>query len=613
MHQDLEKLVASGRLEKAIAEKLDAFPPGTYCFHKSWGVGKVSAWDALATKVEIDFEGKPGHTMGMAFAAGALEPVPDDHILARRYSDLEGMKKLAVDDPVGLVKLALESSGGSLSMDAFDAMVKGSIVSEGRYKSWWESTKKALRNQPQFHVPAKRNEPIALRSEHLDPAQALIEVFLAARDLKEKVRRLEGIVKDFGVFNNPVEDLAPVVAEINESARKATKLHFQQSIELLLSRGDLFAKEPKLADSHNDLHAHDVIAANPDRLLELMQSVSVTRLRQILELFPMAYGENWSTEMLNFIPLSTLRNIGEISSHLVEKDHADLVVGYFETGLARRQLHSDALAWICRERKGVAEVLFEPGISLTLMSVLENEMMADQGVRAANRLRDLLNDDVNLIPDLIRDADLNLARNFTKQMMMSSIFEEITRKALLARVVKTRPEVLDLVTGVAKAEEETLIVSEQSLAKRKADYDNLVRVQIPQNREDIKIARSYGDLRENFEYKSAKEQQRVLMRRQSEMERELRQAHPTNFENPDISKVSIGTVLLLENLKTGEKLTYTILGAWDGDPDNNVLAYLSEVGNDLLNKPIGGTAEIPDGPMTKATCKILEIKPFVKA
>jgi transcription elongation GreA/GreB family factor len=76
---------------------------------------------------------------------------------------------------------------------------------------------------------------------------------------------------------------------------------------------------------------------------------------------------------------------------------------------------------------------------------------------------------------------------------------------------------------------------------KKAEYDDLVTKRIPQNRQDIQIARSYGDLRENFEYKSAKEQQRVLSRQKSEVERDLARARGTDFSETKGDQVGIGT------------------------------------------------------------------------
>ena len=59
---------------------------------------------------------------------------------------------------------------------------------------------------------------------------------------------------------------------------------------------------------------------------------------------------------------------------------------------------------------------------------------------------------------------------------------------------------------------------------------------IPENSKEIGVARSYGDLRENFEFKAAKEMQAVLMRRKSELETALHNARGTAFESPDTSQ-----------------------------------------------------------------------------
>ena len=101
------------------------------------------------------------------------------------------------------------------------------------------------------------------------------------------------------------------------------------------------------------------------------------------------------------------------------------------------------------------------------------------------------------------------------------------------------------------------------------------------------MARSYGDLRENFEFKAAKEMQAVLMRRKSELETALHRARGTNFENPDISQVSIGTIVTLRESDSGQDESYTILGAWDGDPEQGIISYQTAIGQALLGKRIG--------------------------
>jgi transcription elongation factor GreA len=137
-----------------------------------------------------------------------------------------------------------------------------------------------------------------------------------------------------------------------------------------------------------------------------------------------------------------------------------------------------------------------------------------------------------------------------------------------------------------------LIVSWSSLEKRKAEYEELVKVKIPENSKEIALARSYGDLSENFEFKAAKQMQSVLMRRKAELEQMLHNARGTSFESVDTSRVSIGTVVTLRNEDTKKEETYTILGAWDGDPDRHIISYQTAIGQALLGNETGKTVSL---------------------
>jgi transcription elongation GreA/GreB family factor len=596
MHPDLEKLVQREKIDRATAQQLESLPPGTFCHHKSWGAGKIAEWDRLGVKVIVDFETKKGHELGMKFAAMSLTPIADDSFLARRFNSADELKDLANADPVGLVKLVLSGSGGRLSLDQLEEMLKGYVIPDGKYKGWWESTKKKLRENMQFIVPAKRTDPLELREDDFDPSQGLIEQFRSARDLRAKVKAVEAIIKEINAFKDHQDNLVDLVAEISEIARKGVKLQYAPAVELILIRDELAARIKGFTPGEGQITAAEILAADESAIPGLFEDLSLTRLRQVLKSFPTAFGDEWVAKMLGLIGSCNLRSIAEIGSCLEGAEQKDALIAYMENGLQQRTLTSDALAWICRERKGLAEKLFTPVLCLSVMSSLEADQLNEEGsVRSANRLRDLVADDGGLVPDLIAGANINTIRNFAGRLVGSASFDELTRKSLMARIIKLHPEIQDLMSGREKEEDETLIVSEASYTEKKAAYDRLIKEEIPQNREDIKIARSYGDLRENFEYKSAKEYQRVLMKRQGDWERDLKLAQPTDFANPDTSKVSIGTVVSLEPVGTGSPLTYTVLGAWDSDPDNGIIAYLSERGLAILDKNIGDEVEFPLG------------------
>ena len=112
MKEELEKLVATGKLTRQNVDALVALTDSGYCYHRSWGFGKITTVDAVFARFVIDFQSKPGHTMDLAFAADSLKPIPTEHIYARKVSDIEGLRQMAALHHLDLIKVVLQSFGG---------------------------------------------------------------------------------------------------------------------------------------------------------------------------------------------------------------------------------------------------------------------------------------------------------------------------------------------------------------------------------------------------------------------------------------------------------------------------------------------------------------------
>src|SRR5215475_6679621 len=134
------------------------------------------------------------------------------------------------------------------------------------------------------------------------------------------------------------------------------------------------------------------------------------------------------------------------------------------------------------------------------------------------------------------------------------------KRSLLARIVKSYPAIQSLISGDQTKQESHLIVSWESLERRKNEYHELVEKKIPANSKEIAIARSYGDLRENHEYKAAKEMQKLLMKQKAELEVQLVRARGTDFSNPRLEAASIGAIVQAMDLGADHHEIYAILG-----------------------------------------------------
>src|SRR5207302_5434283 len=104
MREEFEKMAAAGKLERHHIESLVQLTSSGFCMHRSWGFGRIKSVDTVFARFTIDFQSKPGHTMDLAFAADLLKPISKDHIMARKASDLEGLRHLAATNHLELIK-----------------------------------------------------------------------------------------------------------------------------------------------------------------------------------------------------------------------------------------------------------------------------------------------------------------------------------------------------------------------------------------------------------------------------------------------------------------------------------------------------------------------------
>ena len=601
MQEQVQTLVDAGRLDAKLGEKVSELEPGVFCLHKSWGPGVIKEWDLFGDKMAIDFEGKPGHAMKLQFAANSLEVLDKEHIFAKFVGDPEATKQFAVDDPINFAFEVLRSFGGSLFLDHWEDRIKGRIIPDDKYKSWWESAKKKIRTDRRFVLPSKRNLPFELRDEDVSPAEALIGDFSESKDIKAKISVLEAMGKDLSAFEEPAIELEEILKSISPQVIVAIRRSPGAAVELLIARDDLVEKIGSL-DLGDSLKLSDVLRDNKAKFSEILKGMGVGRQRQIYDGIKEAYGDEWPSELIGSMEGSGARAIGEITKYLSENGHDELLSEHLLTGLSQRSLGFEVVAWICKERKGSsAEAFAHKGISASIIGALERDHL-DETTPKTNRLHDLLIDDAELIPDLLADSDRTEIRHFTRRIQSTPVFEGLNKNSLLARIVKKFPIVEDLITGEKKekggdgSEEEkssSLIVSWESLQARQEKLEDIINKKIPENSKEIGIAREYGDLKENFEFKAAKQQQAVLMRQKAELEAEIATARGTDFSDANTSSISVGTIVELEDAGTGNSESVTMLGAWDTDTEKGIISYLSGMGNAMLGKSVGDEIELP--------------------
>jgi transcription elongation factor GreA len=145
---------------------------------------------------------------------------------------------------------------------------------------------------------------------------------------------------------------------------------------------------------------------------------------------------------------------------------------------------------------------------------------------------------------------------------------------------------------------------------RKLDHE--LKVQLPK---EIQRAREYGDLRENAEYKAAKERQSFLEARIAQLHRRLAALSMINLDRIPHGKVGLGSTVTLLDTSSNEEIGYEIVTPEEADPTQGRISVSSPIGKSLLNHEQGETVQVrvPSGNREYEIAKLVTIHEQVTA
>ncbi len=584
MREEFEKLAAAGKVEGRHVESLTLLAESGCCMHRSWGFGRIKTVDTVFARFTIDFAGKPGHTMDLGFAAESLKPIPKDHILARKANDLEGVRQMAAHH-LDLIKLVLNSYGGKATADQIQQALVPDVIRDD-WKKWWETARREMKKDGHFIVPLKKTEPVVFQAQETSLQNRLLTNFRAAKGLKARVVVVSELSKSAPDLADKQAAATEVIAALNTDILTYQRTQPAVALEAIFARDEL-RQVAGVTPAPDEITAAQIWAQDI-KFGPVMDLIPAAKHHHALQSFKTANPERWSEVLrgsLNFVSAKLCR---EFASLLIQEGKLDLLKETLGRLVNQHTAGSELLLWLGRERNDAFADLLGPEVFRAMLTAMERDQFNE---KRSNRLREFILDDHELLSELTASADIDVVKDLTRALQLSPVFDDMDKRSLLARLVKSHPAVQSLISGEQTKQDSSTLVSWESLERRKAEYEELVQKKIPANSKEIATARSYGDLSENHEFKAAKEMQKILMRRKEELETQLDRARGTDFSNARTDVVSIGTIVQAVDLVANQTETFQILGAWDSDPDKGVISYLSPIGAALLNHKVGDEVE----------------------
>jgi transcription elongation factor GreA len=585
MKEEFEKLAAAGKIHRQHIDALVLLTQSGYCTHRSWGFGKIKTVDTVFARFTIDFQNKTGHAMDLGFAAESLKPISGNHILARKVSDLEGLRQIAALHHLDLIKLVLESFGGRATIDQIQQVLVPDVIRDD-WKKWWEVAKRELKKDGHFTVPVKKSDPIIYQAKEVALPERLLAEFRAAKGLKAKTASATEAVKNFADLENKAAVAADLIAGLNTDIATHQRTQPAVALEGIFIRDEV-RQAAGLPLVEGEIAAGAIWSQDP-RPGPILEQLSAAKHKRALQSYKESNPALWHEALLTTLNGVSAKLAGEIASLLIQEGKLQQLKDTLAKLISHHTASSELLLWLAKERSDSFADILGPEVFRAMLSAMERDQFNE---KKSNRLRDYILDDQELLVELIGSADFEVIKDLTRALQLSPCFDDMDKRSLLARIVKSYPAVQSLISGEQTRQDTSLIVSWESLEKRKNEYTELVQKKIPANSKEIAIARSYGDLRENHEYKAAKEMQKILMRRKGELEAQLVRARGTDFANAKTDAVGLGTRVKVTDLSTSSADTFSILGAWDSEPDKGVVSYLTPLAQALMNKKVGDEVE----------------------
>lgn len=540
-------------------EGLLAFDIGSIVFMQGRGAGRVVEVNLGLESFKVDFERFKGLTVGFKAAPKLLLPLAPGHVLRRKIEDPAGLAALS---PTELLGVMLQSYDHPLTAGDVREALAG-IVSESEWTSWWA----AARKHPQVVAAGSGGRQTYRWAESSGEA---LETVWKSFAKAEPRRRIDLLRRD-GVRDPELRQrMAEELARTGErSAKTDPGLAFE--IWFALERSGGGAPE-------NAAWSPDALLAVPDPA-RLLSGIEERLLRERAYVMLRERREDWPALYLSALSREpdprALDLLAAGLSAAAPRDYER----FLDTLITHPHRAPAAFTWLA-ERAANDEAL-RARSPLRLLQQIVGSLTRDEF--ASLRLRLLpLAESGGTVPRLLAHLTEEQAAQAADAVHRAPGLEAYQREQLASALELRFPSL--------RGEPETaaLYATYESIEAKRAELQQILSVDIPANRKAIEEARAMGDLRENFEYKSARQRHEYLNARAASLNAELSRVRPIDSTGMETSEVRIGTrVRLAAGSDTGRAWTLTILGPWESRPEQDVISYESDLARELLGKGLG--------------------------
>ena len=622
-HTNLEKYIKDANLEPKRGEGVSAyrnvfeaindfekhisFDKGVFVCHRTWGVGIIKSLENDNLKINF---GRMGglRDMKLSMAVTELKPLSRDHIwVLKATQHKSALAERIKKDKVWALKTIIKSFDNNCDLKRIKAELVPAILTPGEWTSWNTAAKKILESDSSFGVNPNDISMYTVKEGVISPAEKLSNEFKAQKQFFARADILmkyfeQILVKDFKnheaknsaeLFQEMYNYFTGFVKNLSTSNLKVTDQVLASY--LLVQEINVRQKELNfhLPVTFADLYKH---IQDPRKIYTELKDSKTTHFKEAFLKAIKDFLPNWNEEYVRLFPtVLDMKLLDALISNGFKKDVQDLIKASFENCKDYRE----AVLFFFKECQSFdwfqeAGVTFEKQL-IALINIIEitfreinNHVNSTENKKINKNATTLLFRDDSLYGYMFAEGsdEETVKRMYTLVDDIADIDPSYKAQAR-NQILEHYPEFKFRVSEEKIAQPKGMIVTAKKLEEKKNEADRIQNIELPANAKDVADARAKGDLKENAEYKAAKEQQHYLTLSLSKLQEELSRAVVFDPTTSTTAVVSFATVVTLENKDDGKDEVYTILGPWESDPDNNVISYMSPFGNAILDKKVG--------------------------
>jgi len=598
-HSNLDEYIRISNLEgswRNIHEAIDsfekhiAFDKGNFVFHRTWGIGRiVSVSKDIFT---INFQTKPEHKMSLKMALNSLLILPKNHIWILKLKNIDLLKKKIKEDIPWALRIVIQSYNNKATLKIFKDELVPDLIPESKWTSWWNNARKILKTDPKFGTVDNNNNTFQVREKPLTFEEKIFNSFKNAKDFNQRINIILDYLENTDPDPDFLEEMMSYFLSFLNSLNNVTEQTIISYLLVTNVKNKYSFVQINLNYDFNDFfnEIEDTVGIYSKLITSDLKKDYLIRIKK--------HNTNWIDIFIRIFYLFPNKFIyDELASKdftIIEKIIKDIITRYKE--------YTDTFFWIVTNvlSKSLINKLsinFD-NIIFSVIHLIEistknlnikKEMQKNKKI--IKQLKDYLVKDELLIKH-IQNSD----EEFSKRLFsiidelialdgeyvikikntISEKFPDIdTDKVLKYETIKTKTKLTD-----------RLLTTAESFKRMQGEMKHIKDVEIPENSKEIGWAMEKGDLRENAEYKAAKEQQTLLQNKLNKLLDDLSKAVIVKKEDVTGDSITFGTMITLEDKINNSIVQYTILGPWESKPEENIISYQSPLGASLLEKKI---------------------------